>query len=190
MKRIAVFCGSSFGNKEIYKEQAMLLGKVLANQRIDLIYGGAKVGLMGAVANGALKEGGTVIGVLPRFLQYKELVHEQLKELILVDSMHERKLKIQELSHGAIALPGGVGTLDELFEMFTWAQLGLHNKPIAILNVNGYYDTLICLLEEMVKKGFLNSRNRQMLLYSDNIYELLEMMKNYSVLPDKELINI
>jgi uncharacterized protein (TIGR00730 family) len=179
MKRVTVFCGSSIGAEEIYKSQATLLGQTLAKRNIELVYGGAKVGLMGAVADGALSEGGKVIGVLPNFLKSKEIAHEQLTELILVESMHERKSKMNELCDGVIALPGGFGTLEELFEMLTWAQLGLHKKPIAILNINGFYDSLNVMIQTMVDKGFLKEVNQQMLLVSDNIDELLDKMKNY-----------
>jgi uncharacterized protein (TIGR00730 family) len=179
MKNITVFCGSSFGTDEIFKEQAELLGKTLAKQNIGLVYGGANVGLMGAVADGALSESGTVIGVLPNFLRSKEIAHQGLTELFLVESMHERKTKMNDLCDGVIALPGGFGTLEELFEMLTWAQLGLHKKPIAILNTNGFYDALIELLKGMVEKGLLKDVNAEMLLVSDNIDDLLEKMRNY-----------
>lgn len=179
MKSITVFCGSSFGSDEIYKEQAALLGRTLAKQNIQLIYGGANVGLMGAVADGTLNEGGKVVGVLPHFLQSKEIAHNQLTELILVETMHERKTKMNDLCDGVIVLPGGYGTLEEFFEMITWAQLGLHKKPIGILNINGFYDDLIKLVQTMVDKRFLKQINRDMLLISDSIDELLEMMKNY-----------
>jgi uncharacterized protein (TIGR00730 family) len=179
MKRITVFCGSSFGTEEIYKEQAILLGQTLAKQNIELVYGGANVGLMGAVADGVLNEGGKAIGVLPNFLRSKEIAHLGLTELILVESMHERKTKMNDLCDGVIALPGGFGTLEELFEMLTWAQLGLHKKPIAILNINGFYDALITLTEVMVEKGLLKDVNQKMLLVSDNIDDLLDQMKNY-----------
>jgi len=179
MKSITVFCGSSFGSDEIYKEQAILLGQTLAKQNIQLIYGGANVGLMGAVADGVLLEGGKVIGVLPHFLQSKEIAHQDLTELILVETMHERKTKMNDLCDGVIVLPGGYGTLEEFFEMITWAQLGLHKKPIAILNINGFYDDLIKLVQNMVDKGFLKQINQEMLLVSDSIDELLEKMKNY-----------
>lgn len=179
MKSITVFCGSSFGSDEIYKEQAILLGQTLAKQNIQLIYGGANVGLMGAVADGALTSGGKVIGVLPHFLQSKEIAHQQLTELVLVETMHERKTKMNDLCDGVIVLPGGYGTLEEFFEMITWAQLGLHKKPIAILNIDGFYDDLINLVKTMVDKGFLKQINHDMLLISDTIDELLEMMRNY-----------
>ena len=179
MTSVTVFCGSSAGSEEIYRTEAEQLGKTLAKQNIKLIYGGAKVGLMGAVANAVLKAGGEVIGVLPRFLRSKEIAHDGLTELILVESMHERKTKMHQLSDGVIALPGGFGTLEELFEMLTWAQLGLHKNPIGLLNVNGYYDALILLVQSMVDKGFLKMVNQQMLLPSNNVFELLQIMKEY-----------
>jgi len=179
MKRITVFCGSSFGTEDIYRSQAMALGKSLAQKGIELVYGGANVGLMGTVADGVLSEGGRVTGVLPHFLQSKEIAHEGLTELILVDSMHERKTKMNDLCDGVIALPGGFGTLEEFFEMLTWAQLGLHKKPIAVLNIDGFYDALNVLIQVMVDKGFLKAVNQEMLLVSDNIDELLTKMSEY-----------
>jgi uncharacterized protein (TIGR00730 family) len=179
MKRITVFCASSFGTEKIYEEQAIALGRTLAEQNIELVYGGANVGLMGAVADGTLNAGGKVIGVLPNFLRSKEIAHQGLTELILVESMHERKTKMNELCDGIIALPGGFGTLEELFEMLTWAQLGLHKKPIAILNVNGFYDSLLELLQTMTEKGLLKEVNQKMLLVSEDIEDLLNQMKNY-----------
>ena len=179
MKRITVFCGSSFGTDKIYKEQAALLGKTLAQQNIELVYGGANVGLMGAVADGVLNEGGKAIGVLPNFLRSKEIAHLGLTELIVVESMHERKTKMNDLCDGVIALPGGFGTLEELFEMLTWGQLGLHKKPIGILNINGFYDSLIELTKVMVEKGLLKPVNQEMLLVSDTIEDLLHQMRNY-----------
>ncbi|WP_175621147.1 LOG family protein [Chryseobacterium schmidteae] len=179
MKSITVFCGSSFGSDDIYKEQATLLGQTLAKENIQLIYGGANVGLMGAVADGVLQEGGKAIGVLPHFLQSKEIAHQNLTKLILVETMHERKTKMNDLCDGVIVLPGGYGTLEEFFEMITWAQLGLHKKPIAILNIDGFYNDLIKLVQTMVAKGFLKQINQEMLLVSDSIDELLEKMRNY-----------
>ncbi|WP_281227229.1 TIGR00730 family Rossman fold protein [Flavobacterium aquiphilum] len=179
MKRITVFCGSSSGTEENYTIQAALLGKTLAEKNIELVYGGANVGLMGAVADGVLNNGGKAIGVLPNFLRSKEIAHKQLTELILVDTMHERKTKMNDLCDGVIALPGGFGTMDELFEMLTWAQLGLHKKPIALLNVDGYFDALITFTETMVNKGLLKEVNQEMLLVSDSIDELLDKMENY-----------
>lgn len=179
MKRITVFCGSSAGSDGTLMEQAALLGQTLAKQKIELVYGGSNVGLMTAVADGALGAGGIVIGVLPDFLRAKEVAHLGLTELLIVESMHERKMKMNELCDGVIALPGGFGTLEELFEMLTWAQLGLHKKPIAILNTNGFYDALIMLLNNMVDNGFLKSVNKEMLLVSSDIEDLLHKMKNY-----------
>jgi uncharacterized protein (TIGR00730 family) len=180
IKRITVFCGSSFGKEAVYEKQAYELGETLAKQNIGLVYGGANVGLMGTVANGVIENNGEAIGVLPHFLKGKEIAHESLTELILVDTMHERKAKMNELSDGVITLPGGFGTLEELFEMLTWAQLGLHQKPIGILNINGFYNELLAFVQTMVSKGFLKEINQEMLLTSDSIDELLDMMKVHS----------
>ena len=180
MKRITVFCGSSFGTEASYTKQATLLGETFAKENIELVYGGANVGLMGAIADGVLNNGGKAIGVLPNFLRSKEIAHLGLTELILVESMHERKTKMNDLCDGVIALPGGFGTLEELFEMLTWAQLGLHKKPIAILNIDGFYDSLIALTETMVEKGLLKDVNQKMLLVSDTIDDLLLQMRNYT----------
>lgn len=179
MQSITVFCGSSSGSKPIYAEQATSLGRTLAQRGITVIYGGAQVGLMGAVADGALAEGGKVIGVIPGFLGRKEIAHSGLTELIVVKSMHERKQEMNELCTGAIALPGGFGTLEELFEMLTWAQLGLHQKPIGVLNVDGYYDDLIRLLQRMVDNGLLKKSNYAMVLVADTIEGLLQKMEDY-----------
>lgn len=179
MNTIAIFCGSSKGADRVYEEQAYLLGKVLAESGIRLVYGGANVGLMGAVADGALQHGGQVIGVLPYFLQKKEIAHGRLSELILVETMHERKMKMNQLSDAVIALPGGFGTLEEFFEVLTWGQLGLHQKPMGLLNTNGFYDELIALAQQMVDKGFLKEINQQMLLWDTDISNLLDKMRNY-----------
>jgi len=179
MKAIVVFCGSSAGNNGNYITQATRLGQMLAQKNIDLVYGGAKVGLMGAIADSVLNEGGKAIGVLPRFLQSKEIAHDQLTELILVESMHERKTRMHDMSDGVIALPGGFGTMEELFEMLTWSQLGLHEKPIGILNIDGFYDALISLLDNMVEKGLLKQKNLEMLLIDDTIDSLLSQMEQY-----------
>jgi uncharacterized protein (TIGR00730 family) len=179
MKSITVFCGSSSGTNPEFLKQAELLGTKLAEKDIMLVYGGAKVGLMGAIANGVLNGGGKVIGILPHFLRKKEVAHEGLTKLIFVDSMHDRKTMMNDHSEGVIALPGGYGTLEELFEMLTWAQLGLHKKPIGILNVSGYYDHLIKLIEQMVEQGLLKIMNKEMLLVDTNIDRLLDKMHNY-----------
>lgn len=185
MNSITVFCGSSTGNEAQFKEQAYQLGKTLAIHNIGLIYGGAGIGLMGAVANGTLEHGGTVTGVLPRFLQNKEIAHAGLTELILVDTMHERKQKMNDLSDGVIALPGGYGTLEELFEMLTWAQLSLHEKPIGILNIDGFYDELIAMIDKMVRKGFLKQEYKEMIIASADIDQLIGQMQNYQVPSEK-----
>lgn len=177
--RYTVFCGSSMGNAPEFEQAAEALGQALALNNIGLVYGGAHVGLMGKVADGALSHSGEVIGVLPHFLHQVEIAHTQLTQLILVDTMHERKAKMDELSDGVIALPGGYGTLEEFFEMLTWAQLGLHQKPVALLNVLGFYDSLISLIDNMVSQGFLKAVNRDMIVVDDNISGLLEKMKNY-----------
>lgn len=179
IRNITVFCGSSPGNNPTYCETAFKLGHFLAEQGIGLVYGGAKVGMMGAVADGALSRNGRVTGVLPVFLQAKEIAHEGLTDLILVESMHERKLKMHELSDGVIALPGGFGTLEELFEMLTWGQLGLHMKPVALLNVNGFYDGLLNLIETMVSSELLKASNRDMLVVNESIAALLNQMRQY-----------
>lgn len=179
MRSVTVFCGSSSGTDPVFTEQACLLGKTLAERNITLVYGGAKVGLMGAVADGALKHHGKVTGVLPTFLKDVEVGHNHLTELILVETMHERKAKMNDCADGIIALPGGFGTLEELFEMLTWAQLALHRKPVAILNTNGFYNELLNLIQTMVDKGFLKPANQQMLLVSDNIETLLDKMDDY-----------
>ena len=188
LKRIAVFCGSSSGTEKEFETKARELGRKLAAENIDLVYGGAKVGLMGAVADATLAESGKVIGVLPVFLTAKEIAHQGLTQLILVDTLHERKTRMNELSDGVIALPGGFGTLEEYFEMLTWGQLGLHQKPMAILNVNGYYNELINFLDTMVEKGLLKEVNRQMVLISDDIDNLLAKMKAYKAPGDGKWI--
>jgi uncharacterized protein (TIGR00730 family) len=180
MKRYTVFCGSGSGKDEILTKQAYALGQALAENKTGLVYGGAKIGLMGAVADGALSRGGEVIGVLPNFLKAKEIAHDHLTALIMVDTMHERKTRMNELSDGVIALPGGYGTLEELFEMLTWAQLGLHHKPIAILNIKGYFDHLLAMIQNMVENELLKKEFHEMLLVSESIDDLLQKMKNYT----------
>ena len=179
MKRITVFCGSSYGTGQTYGKQAFRLGEILAERKIGLVYGGANVGLMNAVADGSLSKGGEVTGVLPVFFKNKGLAHKNLTELILVDTMHERKTRMYELSDGVIALPGGFGTLEELFEILTWGQLGLHRKPAGLLNINGFYDSLKILTKTMVENGFLKEANRKMILISDDIENLLDQMEKY-----------
>lgn len=179
MKRITVFCGSSCGNDPAYMRDAFEIGRHIANEGIGLVYGGAKVGLMGAVADGALSVGGYVIGILPEFLKDKEIAHDGLSKLIHVESMHERKLRMHELCDGVIALPGGFGTLEEYFEILTWGQLGLHRKPVGLLNTNGFYDGLLTLADTMVSSGLLKQANRDMMLCDSSIPSLLESMCHY-----------
>jgi len=179
LKSVAVFCGSSEGNDTIIISEAEALGKTLANQNITLVYGAAKIGIMGEIAHASLDNNGKVIGVIPEFLKLKEVVHLGLSELITTENMHERKLKMHELSDGFITLPGGFGTLEELFEIITWAQLGLHQKPIGLLNINGFYDDLNSMLETMVAKGFLKMSNLELLIVDDNIDSLLDKMRNF-----------
>ena len=179
LQRLTVFCGSNSGNDPSYSSHAAALGCALAEHRIGLVYGGTKIGLMGIVANAALKNGGEVIGVLPAFLKEKEIAHDQLTDLILVDTMHERKRRMSELCDGVIALPGGFGTLDELFEMLTWAQLGIHGKPVGLYNINGFYNGHCAHMDTMVRCGFLKESHRQMLLVSDDVTILLDQMVRY-----------
>lgn len=183
IKSICVFCGSSLGNDPAFVEAARLLGRLLAENQITLVYGGAKVGLMGVVADSVLENAGTVIGVIPKFLEQKEITHLGLTELIICETMHERKTKMFELSQGFIALPGGFGTLEEVIEILTWQQLGLHKCPIAFLNVNGFYDHLHMLFKEMEAKELLKSENRKMALFRADPLDLIHEMKTYKA-PD------
>ncbi|GAK41768.1 hypothetical protein TCA2_4260 [Paenibacillus sp. TCA20] len=180
MKSIAVFCGSNEGSSSIYKESAAQLGKVLAEQQITLIYGGSNVGLMGAVADAVLEHGGRVIGVLPHFLQAREIAHKGLTELIMVDSMHERKAKMAELADGFIALPGGPGTMEEYFEIFTWGQLGLHQKPCGLLNINGYFNSLVSMFDVMEREQFMQPKYRSMVLTDHTPEGLLQQFADYT----------
>ncbi|SRR5690606_2054647 len=179
MDSVSVFCGSSEGNDENIVEAARELGRVLSGNGITLVYGGTKVGLMGALADSTLAGHGRVIGVIPDFLKAKEILHGNLDQTIVVESMHQRKMKMHELSQGVIALPGGFGTLEELFEMTTWGQLGLHFKPIGLLNTGGFFDPLLVFLDSMVAKGFLKAENRKMLLVDDSSTALLAKMEAY-----------
>ncbi len=183
MDSVVVFCGSSEGTNATYAEDAYALGKALAQQKITLVYGGAKIGIMGKVASGVLDHEGSVIGVIPQFLMKKEVFHPGLTELIITKDMHERKLKMHDLSQGIIMLPGGYGTLEEFFEMLTWAQLGLHQYPVAILNTDGFYDPLLDMLETMVEKGFVKRANVETLLVFQSIPDMLDSMRTYKPLP-------
>lgn len=178
-KRYTVFCGSSTGTEKIYAEQAYALGKELAERGIGLVFGGGKIGMMGAVADGVMAHQGEAIGVIPKFLCTKEIAHGGLSKLHIVETMHERKMMMNELCTGVITLPGGFGTMEELFEMLTWQQLGLHQKPIGILNINGFYDDLLALVQTMVTKGYLTAQHQNILLTDATIEGLLEKMENF-----------
>ena len=156
MARIAVFCGASMGHDARWQALATETGRILAEHKYGIVYGGGHVGLMGAVADAAMKAGGEVIGVIPRFMEKSEKAHEGVTELILVDTMHQRKQRMHELSDAVIALPGGFGTLDELFELLTWRQIGLHEQPIGLLNAHGFYDPLLSQIRSMRREGFLH----------------------------------
>lgn len=180
---MVVFCGSSTGSDPEIMETAFLLGATLAEKGICLVYGAARIGIMGEVARGALENGGEVIGVIPDFLRRKEVLHTGLSQLVVTSTMHERKLKMHELSDSVLTLPGGFGTLEELFEMITWAQLGLHSKPIGILNINGYFDDLLRMMQKMVSLHFLKQENYEMLLVNSSLPMLLQQMTDYSPKP-------
>jgi uncharacterized protein (TIGR00730 family) len=176
MQRICVFCGSKTGAAERHAAAARELGAALVRRKLELVYGGGNIGLMGVLADAVLASGGSVIGVIPRFMVLRELAHQGLSQLHLVDSMHERKALMAEHADGFIALPGGFGTADELFEMLTWRQLHLHEKPIGVLNVDGYFDPLLAWLDVMVKEGFLKHGNRDLLIERPGVEELLDAM--------------
>lgn len=179
MKSLAVFCGSRNGGSKVYIEGAKLLGKELAERGITLVYGGSSLGIMGAVANSVLEAGGKVIGVMPKFLDSKERSHPHLTELIIVDSMHERKAMMSDLAEGFIALPGGPGTMEEFFEIFTWGQLGLHQKPLGILNINHYYDHLVALFNHMANEQFMDEKFRSMALVDTEPRALLQKFTHF-----------
>jgi hypothetical protein len=179
ISRVLVFCGSSPGARPEYAQEADALGRLLAERGLGLVYGGARVGLMGAVADGALAAGGEVIGVIPRNLVEHEIAHTGLTDLREVATMHERKALMAELSDAVIALPGGTGTLDELFELFTWSQLGLHRMPIGLLDVAGYWQPLLALLDHMVAERLLRAEHRQTLLVDRDAGVLLDALRSY-----------
>jgi uncharacterized protein (TIGR00730 family) len=178
--RICVFCGSNSGNNELYANAAREMGRTLAVRRIDLIYGGGRVGLMGALADAALIAGGAVIGAMPRSLVEREIQHTSLTELHTVITMHQRKTKMAELADGFIALPGGAGTLEEIFEQWTWAQLGIHDKPCGFLNVNGYFDPLRKMIDQMASQGFLCPQYASMLVFDTEPDAILDAFRDYS----------
>jgi hypothetical protein len=179
LKSLTVFCGSNTGNHPDYIAKAEELGRLLVEKNIKLVYGGGKVGLMGKIADAVLEAGGEVVGIIPNFLARKEVAHDELTQMIRVGSMHERKMKMNELCDGFIAMPGGFGTLEELFEVITWSQLGLHGKPVGILNVAGFYDHLFGLLDHMVEAKLLKPVNRDLVLTASHPPELLDKMEQF-----------
>lgn len=189
MKRICVFCGSSPGARDEYVDTARALGTALATQGLGLVYGGGRVGLMAVVADAALEHGGEVIGVIPQALADKEVAHQGLTELHVTTSMHERKALMADRSDGFVALPGGLGTLEELFEVLTWAQLGFHDKPCGLLNAGGYFDPLIQFLDHVVAERFLKPEHRAMLLVADTPGDMLAALAAYRATPSDKWLD-
>lgn len=181
MQSIVVYCGSNPGKKPVYAETAYALGAELAKRNIRLIYGGGNMGLMGRVADGAIENNGLVTGIIPNFLAKLEVAHKTLTEIHFTETMHERKAKMVSLTDGIIALPGGYGTFDELFEILTWSQLKIFKGPVGLLNVNGFYDLLLLQLDKMVEEGFLHPDNQKLLMVDDNVVGLLEKMEAFRV---------
>ncbi|MDI9860062.1 LOG family protein [Flectobacillus roseus] len=177
MKNILVYCGASVGFDEIYKNTAVAAGKLLVEKNKTLVYGAGSVGIMGIIADAVLENGGEVIGVIPSFMEKFEVQHKGLTQIHIVETMHQRKQLMAEISDAVVALPGGWGTLDELFEILTWKQLGLHQMPVGLLNVNGFYDPLIEMIHKMVKEGFLKQTNLDMLMIDDNLESLINRME-------------
>lgn len=179
LQNLCVYCGSNPGNRPEYETEARRFGRALVEQDIGLVYGGASIGLMGVVADTVLAAGGTVTGVIPRALLRKEVVHHGLSELVITESMHARKAKMAQLADAFVALPGGIGTFEELFEIWTWAQLGFHRKPCALFNACRYFDPLVRFLDHAAEEGFLKPVHRSMLLVSDSPENLLEALRSY-----------
>ncbi|MBI3445543.1 MAG: TIGR00730 family Rossman fold protein [Magnetospirillum sp.] len=179
MKRVCVFCGSSAGANPAYAKAATALGRLLAERGLELVYGGGNVGLMGVVADAALAAGGKVIGIIPEAMMTWEVGHANLTELRVVNSMHERKAAMADLADAFIALPGGIGTMEELFEVWTWAQLGLHNKPLGFLDVAGYFERLHAFLDHMADEGFVKPRHRSMVAVHHSPETLLALLDSY-----------
>jgi uncharacterized protein (TIGR00730 family) len=181
MKSVCVFCGGNPGSRPIYLAAARRLGETLAARGLRLVYGGSSTGLMGAVADAALARGGAVVGVLPEFMIAREIAHKSLSELVLVGSMHERKAQMAARADAFVALPGGFGTMDELFEVLTWSQLGLHQKPCALLDVEGYYASLAAFLDHATAEGIVRPEYRAMLLVDDDPARLLDRIEGYAL---------
>ena len=179
MRRLCVFCGSCAGSREGYADAARRLGGLLAGRQLELVFGAGHVGLMGVLADAVLRAGGRAVGVIPQALVDRELAHAGLSELRVVGTMHQRKALMEELSDGFVALPGGYGTLDELFEILTWSQLGLHGKPIGLLNVAGYFDPLLAWVDHAVAEAFIRPKHRQLLLTADTPEGLLDRLTAY-----------
>jgi uncharacterized protein (TIGR00730 family) len=178
--RICVFCGTNPGERPEYGAAARALGKLLADEDIELVYGGASVGIMGELADAVHEGGGHVTGIIPQQLMKKEAAHTGIPDLIVVASMHQRKSQMADLADGFIALPGGIGTLEGFFEILTWGQLGIHNKPCGVLNVAGYFDLLTGFLDHAVKEGFLTAEHRKMIMVESDPAKLLERMGKYA----------
>lgn len=189
MKHICVFCGSSKGIDPIYEQVALELAEVIVKNDLTMVYGGGSIGIMGVLADKILALGGKVIGVIPRFLYDLEVGHDEVTELIIVNSMHERKQKLAEISDGFLALPGGFGTLEEMGEILTWIQLKLIQKPIGILNINGFYDHFLKMLDNMVTAGFLKQNNRDILLSSNDPDEIINIIMDAPVFEDTKWID-
>jgi uncharacterized protein (TIGR00730 family) len=183
LRRVCVFCGSSKGNQPAYLAAAQEIGRELAHRGIGLVYGGGNIGLMGALADAALAAGGHVIGVIPEALLAKEVGHRGLPDLRIVKTMHERKALMAELSDGFIALPGGFGTFEEFFEVLTWSQLGLHSKPCGVLNISGFFDPLLELINHSVSEGFVRATHRELVFVETDLDRLLERMANFQPPP-------
>lgn len=179
MKSICVYCGSSFGNQPVYAEAARAMASEMVENNIELVYGGGKVGLMGVIADEILKLGGKATGVIPKALMDKEVGHTGLTQLHIVQNMHERKALMAELAEGFVAMPGGIGTLEELFEILTWSQLGFHQKPIGVLNVDGFYDGLIAFLQAQVRHGFVKPEQAELMLHATTAPALLQRLQNF-----------
>lgn len=189
MKSITVFCGSNSGVRREYAEVAKSLARLLVEKNIRLVYGGGNIGLMGIIADEVMRNGGEVIGIIPDSLDRKEVGHRGLTELRVVSSMHERKAMMAELADGFIALPGGIGTFEEFFEILTWAQLGFHDKPCGILNVANYYDGLLALCDNAVAEGFLRPIHKQLILDDSDAVSLLAKMENFKPKPLEKWID-
>jgi len=189
MKKVAVFCGSSIGFNEIYRNEAIKLGNHFIENNIGLVYGGGKIGMMGILADTMIEKNGEVIGVIPGLLRHEEVAHTNITQMIVTKTMSKRKMKISKLVDGYIALPGGFGTLDEIFEALTLGQLGIETKPVGILNTNGFFNHLILQLDVMVTEGYLKQSNKEMLIVSDSVEDLIAQMFNYKAPEMTKVIN-